>query len=307
MGERIKRAVVTGATSFIGINLLNRLLTEGYEVTGIIRPNTSKRDLLPSHPGLAVKELDLSNYNCLSDTLTHRPDVFFSLAWNGTRAPHRDDYDLQYWNYKYSIDGLKSILSTGCKKVITAGSQAQYGVYNQKITEETPELPITEYGKHKLKFYREAKVICESMGVSLKEPRFFSVYGPHDFEDTMIISIIKLMISGKPCPLTQGIQMWDFLYIKDAVEAIIYLAQVQCTDGVYNLGSGIAKPLKEYLYEMRDILSSKSELLFGEVQYPKTGMVSIEPDISKIINQTGWYPKVSFEEGVLEILKSLKE
>ena len=303
----MKRAIVTGATSFIGINLIKGLLRGGYEVTGVVRPGSTKKSLLPTDKYFRIIESDLSNYSSLHESIVEQPDVFFSLAWNGTRGEYRDNTDLQYYNYKYSIEGLKSILKTGCKKIITAGSQAQYGIYNQKITEKTLENPVTQYGKYKLKFYYEAKNICEDLGIRLKEPRFFSLYGPNDFENTMIISTIRLMMDSKPCPFTLGIQMWDFLYITDAINALICLEKMDCEDGVYNLGSGISKPLKEYIVEIQKILHSNSELLFGAIPYPETGMVSIEPDISKIIEQTGWYPQVPFEKGITEVIKSIKE
>jgi nucleoside-diphosphate-sugar epimerase len=104
-----------------------------------------------------------------------------------------------------------------------------------------------------------------------------------------------------------GIQKWDFLYITDAIEALLCLAQKPCEDGVYNLGSGISRPLKEYIYEIRDILGSKSDLIFGAVPYPSTGMVSTEPDISKIIDQTGWKPQIPFQKGILEVIKAIQE
>jgi nucleoside-diphosphate-sugar epimerase len=301
------RAVVTGATSFIGVNLVQNLLRKGFDVTAVIRPQTVKNTLLPESAGIQYLELDLSDYRSLHEHLNETPDIYFSLAWNGTRGRDRDDYHLQSMNCRYSVQGLESILRTGCKKVITAGSQAQYGLYSERITEKTVEKPVTQYGIYKLKFYEEASALCAARGASLKEPRFFSLYGPRDSESTMIVSLIKSMLKGLPCNLTLGIQKWDFLYISDAIEALLCLARKPCEDGVYNLGSGISRPLKEYIYEIRDILGSKSDLIFGAVPYPSTGMVSTEPDISKIIDQTGWEPQIPFQKGIQEVIKAIQE
>ncbi len=301
----MKKAIVSGATSFLGFRLINRLLGEGYEVFALVRPNTTKRKLLNTHPMLSIIEMDLSDYHNLDKVINKEIDVFFSFAWNGTRGVDRDNYDLQKFNYACSIAGLKSALNLGCKKVITAGSQAEYGLYNHKISEDTEERPITQYGKFKLQFYLDSKEFCLSRGVKIIEPRFFSVYGPGDFDDTMVISTLRQMIAHKPCLLTEGIQMWDFLYVSDAIDAVLHLTHSDCRNGVYNLGSGIAKPLREYIYEMRSLTSSKSDLLFGAIPYPSTGMVSIEPDISKIIKETGWYPKVTFETGIKQVIESL--
>lgn len=114
------------------------------------------------------------------------------------------------------------------------------------------------------------------------------------------------MLKDETCNLTLGVQNWDFLYISDAINALLCLAHKPCADGIYNLGSGISKPLKEYVHEIRDILGSKSELNFGAIPYPTTGMVSTEPDISKITEQTGWAPKVPFDKGILEVIKAIQ-
>lgn len=52
------------------------------------------------------------------------------------------------------------------------------------------------------------------------EPRFFSLYGPYDFEGTLVMSTLKKLMGNEPCDLTKCIQQWDFLYIDDAIEAL---------------------------------------------------------------------------------------
>lgn len=96
-----------------------------------------------------------------------------------------------------------------------------------------------------------------------------------------------------------------FLYIDDAIEALSRLCTLDCPDGVYNFGSGDARPLKKYVLEMADITHTKSRLQFGVVPYPKTGMVSIWPDVSKLINELDWQPRVSFKQGIQTILAQL--
>jgi nucleoside-diphosphate-sugar epimerase len=303
----MKRAVVTGATSFIGIYLIQSLLQEDFHVTAVVKPHSEKLHLLPNDKRIQYLALDLSDYRFIHKFIKEAPYVYFSLAWNGTRGMDRDDANLQYFSYICNVQGLESILSTGCKKVITAGSQAEYGLCRERITEKTAENPVSQYGIFKLKFYNKAIELCASNGASLKEPRFFSLYGPQDSEKTMIVSLIKQMIKGEICNLTLGIQKWDFLYVTDAINALITLVQKPCSDGVYNLGSGISKPLKNYVYEIKDILDSKSDLVLGAVPYPTSGIVSLDPDISKIIEETGWAPQVSFKSGILEVIKAIQK
>ncbi len=75
-----------------------------------------------------------------------------------------------------------------------------------------------------------------------------------------------------------------------------------CPNGVYNFGSGDVRQLREYVLEMARITKTGSELLFGAIPYPPTGMVSLWPDISKLKRELHWTPSYSFEAGIVSIL-----
>lgn len=302
----MSQVVVTGASSFLGIQLVKKLLDTGHSVIALVRPKSFRQNLLKIHPKLQIIELALSEYHRIHEIISKPVDIVFAMAWNGTRGIDRDNYKLQQGNYLGSIGAVQAFIRMGCKIIITSGSQAEYGLHNTKISEIAEEKPVTDYGRFKLQFYRDAIKMCSNTGVKLIEPRFFSVYGPGDFEGTLVISTIRNMFLNKPCDFTKAEQMWDFLYIDDAIEALLSLADNSLEEGVYNLGSGIAKPLREYIYEMLELASSHSVLNFGAIPYPESGMVSIEPDISKILQKTAWTPKVTFEAGISQIINVMR-
>ncbi len=294
------RIVITGGNSFIGQRLAKRAGMLGWETLLVARP--SRRVVLP--PNATLIELDMVDYSRLGE-LAGPCDCLFHLAWDGTRGESRIDALQQRKNLECSLDAVQSMLLAGCRKIISAGSQAEYGPHNEQITEESACRPNTEYGKAKLAFYDELDALCRRKGVSYKEPRFFSLYGPGDYRGTMILSILRDMLANRPCRLTECRQMWDYLYIDDAIKGLIHLCKEPCPDGVYNFGSGDARPLREYVEDMAQLTQTKSELLYGAVPYPPTGMVSIWPDVSRLKRELHWAPKVSFEEGIQSILRSI--
>jgi nucleoside-diphosphate-sugar epimerase len=302
----MKTVVITGATSFIGVKLIQELLTGDFEIYAVVRPNSKKVGLLPASEKIYLVEADMENYSSLDQFVPKPCNAFVHLAWNGTRGTNRMDATMQEHNYQCSMKALDAVLRLGCSTVISAGSQAEYGAYNCPISEETPCIPNTEYGKWKLKFYEDAFSLCNKNGIHFKEPRFFSLYGPDDFEGTMIISILRKMLKNEDCQLTACKQMWNYIYITDAVQGVKKIIELDCADGAYNFGSGIAKPLKEYVEEMARIANSQSHLLYGSVPYPTTGMVSIEPVIGKLVKETKWHPRVTFEQGVSCIIEVLR-
>ncbi len=296
------KIVITGANSFIGNELAKRAVELGWDVVLVVRKGRSMNISRCSR----TVELPIEEYDHLGQ-LTGPCDCFVHLAWNGTRGESRIDAARQRKNVEYSLRGVRSMLSSGCGRIISAGSQAEYGPHSEQISEESGCRPNTEYGKAKLSFYERLAALCTQNSIAYKEPRFFSLYGPGDFSGTMILSVLRDMLANRPCRLSECKQMWDYLFVDDAVDGLIRLCKDPCPDGVYNFGSGDARPLREYVEDMARLTQTKSELLYGAIPYPPTGMVSIWPDVSKLKRELRWEPKVSFEEGIQSILRSITE
>ena len=295
---------ITAANCFIGLPLVKKASSLGWGVIAVVRVGNKQKEYLGSIPNVNVIELNLEDYGKLGN-LVGPIDCAVLLTWNGTRGQTRLDEKLQESNYLYNMEAVKSLVKHGCKRIITAGSQAEYGISNDVITEETECKPNTAYGKYKVKLFEEASKYCYEHGVSLKEPRFFSLYGPGDYENTMIMGTIKDMLDNKPCKFTEALQMWDYLYIDDAIEAIAMLCEKNCADGAYNFGSGDCRPLRDYILEQKQILNSNSELLFGSIPYGPAGIISIHPSVEKLRKELLWEPKTSFSDGINKIVKRI--
>lgn len=298
------KILVTGANCFIGEKLILKMSMSGEKTVSVIRPNSSKKEKLEEISNNTVLEASMKDYYTLGDRVND-VDVAVLLAWDGTRGSKRMDLNLQRMNYEYNMEAIQSLIHAGCRTIVTAGSQAEYGQCQGIITEETECHPNTEYGKYKLKLYEDAKEICKIHGVTLIEPRYFSLYGPNDYKETLIMSLIRKMLKSETCELTECIQKWDYLYIDDAVEALYGLIVNECGGGVYNVGSGDTRVLCDYVMEIKTLLNSDSKLDFGAIPYPETGMVSICPDVSKLKTSISWQPKVTFAEGVSKVIQNL--
>ena len=301
----MKKAIVTGANSFIGYRLCKLLAQNGYFVFAVIRGDNKNNTFLSQHENIKLVYREMKDYGTLDRIIKESVDVGITLAWAGTRGADRNNIKMQEDNKNYSLQCIEAFSMLGCKKILTAGSQAEYGPWfeTRKVTEDDICHPNTEYGKNKLDFYNKASEYCYKKKVILIEPRFFSLYGDDDNEKTMIVSIIRNMLQNKPCDLTQGIQLWDFLYVDDAINAVLKLIESPTGGGVYNFGSGISKPLKEYILEMAKITKTKSGLNFGIVPYPETGIVNTNPSIDKLRKDTDWSPTISFSKGIKKVIK----
>lgn len=305
----MKRVIITGANSFIGYRLCKILTEKGYFVFAVIRKDNVNNHILNNCSNLKLIYAEMENYKNLDKLIQEKCDIGIAVAWNGTRGSDRNNESMQKQNYDLSINCIEAFIRLGCTKILTAGSQAEYGPWLnlKKVTENDKCRPNTAYGRYKLDFYNKAQEICLKKKVTLIEPRFFSLYGEDDSRKTMIISMVHNMLQNKPCKLTECKQLWDFLYIDDAINALFGLIESDDANGVYNFGSGISRPLKEFVIQMKELTKSNSDILFGSVPYPSTGIVNTNPCIEKLCKTINWKPQVSFECGIQKVVKFINE
>lgn len=297
------RILITGATSMIGSALIERLAHDGHRVIAVVRTNAAKTLRIRQLPFVEIVHCDMDSYGNFSRLISDSVDAAVLMAWNGTRGKDRMDAAIQQQNEVCNASLLPELAKLGCHMIMTAGSQAEYGpLYSEQAqTEDMEPHPNTEYGKSKLRFYQMADSFCREQDIRLIEPRFFSLYGPDDNENTLIMSLLRSMLRNEPCKMTSCVQLWDFLYIDDAVDGLVKLLTKEHLRGIYNFGSGDSRPLKEYIEEMYRMTGSRSSLLYGAIPYPETGMVSIHPSVDRL-RATGWAPKVRFADGIDKII-----
>lgn len=298
----MRKIVVTGATSFIAVHLLKKLLAYGDYVYAIVRPNSKNLYRLPKNKNIKVIELDLKYIDQLSKYIFEDIDILYHFAWEGIRGTARDDIELQRSNYVATEKVINAAKELNSAVFIGAGSQAEYGNIDGLIYEEQLENPATQYGKFKLKSKQYCEEYSKQENIRFIWLRIFSAYGEYDYRNSLIMSCIEKMKKNEVIPLTLCIQKWDYVYVGDIATALLKFGLVKCNNGVYNIGSGQTRILKDYIFELKEILKSSSELKFGAVQYGRTGIPNIEPQIDKINRELRWFPQVSFREGINNIL-----
>lgn len=300
----MKNIIVTGATSFIGVHLIKEYLKNNCKVIAIVRPNSKNLSRLPKSEFLKVVELPMEKIEDISKKFSSgQIDIFYHLAWEGARVPHRDDAVLQNNNYDCAVKAMNVAKKLGCRVFIGSGSQAEYGKCVGKIDENYETKPTTEYGKAKLKAYETLKSMAKENNIKFIWTRIFSVYGIYDYSGTLVMSALDKMKKNESMPLTKCTQNWDFIHVEDVAKVMYLLGNTYCMDGVYNIASGKSKQLKEFVLDIKRICGSKSELQFGIVPYGSEGIVSFEPIVDKLKNNLNWSCEIEFEDGIKKIVE----
>lgn len=299
----MKRAIITGPTGSIGVALIQKLLDMGMYVYALCRKDSTRLANIPNHKNVKIILCDLADLSSAKDHIDYTCDVFYHLGWDGTTGTARDDVYLQNLNVKYSMDAVILAHETGCKTFLGVGSQAEYGRANVPLTPDSPTNPETGYGIAKLCAGQFTRLLCQKYSMKHIWARVFSVYGPYDSSNSMIISAASKMMRGEPVELTKGEQLWDYLYSSDAANAL-YLLSIKGQDGrVYCIGSGVVHPLTHYVEIMRTVLNSEANVQYGAIPYAEKQVMYLCADISDLVNDTGFTPLVDFRQGIFDIKK----
>ena len=292
------RCLVTGASGFLGSHLVRKLLERKHSVTVLLRPGSDQwrlRDCLSQIEiiyGSLESATDLAT-EVQKDTL----DATFHLAWSGVTGEHRNSVDQVTKNVAHSLQLWQAVHKAGCKTFIGVGSQAEYGPYSGVLHENIPTAPETMYGASKLALGIMLKQLCVTVGMRFVWLRLFSVYGPTDDERHMVPSLIRSLMQQQKPTLTDEKQVWDYLYVTDVAAALCAAMETEAA-GVFNLGSGQACILRDFITEVRDCIDPALPLGFGEVSYRHDQVVHLEANISRLKNATGWIPQVERQEGI---------
>lgn len=301
----MKKIAVTGPTGAIGIALIQYCISRDIEVYAFCRKNSTRIDNIPKSPLVHIvycdlKELDIFEINGIE------ADVFYHFGWGATIGAGRNDMALQIKNIQYTIDAVHLAKRLGCSVFVGAGSQAEYGRFEGNLDAEIPTFPENGYGMAKLCAGQMSRIECEKLGLKHVWTRILSIYGPYDNDNTMITSTIKKLLGGETPDLTYGDQMWDYLYSKDAARAFIALGEKGVSGKIYCIGSGKARPLKEYIEILRDKINVNAKLGFGNIPYGPKQVMYLCADISALQADTGFVPQVSFEKGIQETIDWVK-
>lgn len=302
----MRRVIITGPTGAIGMALIQKCIEMDTEVTAVCHHGSARIGQIPVSERVKVVECDLNEMKVLPERLQGRYDVFYHFAWACTAGEGRNDADTQTQNIQYTMDAVDAAKKLGCECFIGAGSQAEYGRVEGSLHAMTPVFPENGYGIAKLCAGQMSRLRCGQLGIRHIWFRVLSVYGKYDGEQTMIMSSIRKMLNGEAPEYTPAEQMWDYLYSEDAAQAF-YLAAQKGRDGaVYCLGSGQARPLKEYIEIMRDEVNPGLALKFGAKSYADKQVMYLCADITDLQRDTGFVPETGFREGIRKTAEWVK-
>lgn len=303
----MKSIVITGATGALGQALIKVCIEAGYKVLAVVHRTSDRVAGLKSIANCCVMYLDLSEYDNAMEEMEKQDidlnnyELFFHLAWMAPFGEGRNNLELQLENVKASLAAVRFAKALGCTVFIGAGSQAEYGRVTEKLSPDTPAFPETGYGVAKLCAGHMTRLACEQEGIKHIWTRILSVYGPHDGVNSLISVAIDDMVNNRETLFTPCDQIWDYIYSEDAARAMLLAAQKGKHGSVYVIGSGEARPLKEFIQKVGELAHYKKVIGFGKRPYNDKQVMYLQADI-EALKAIGFESRISFEEGIKKLI-----
>lgn len=304
----MKKVIVTGANGFVGSHLVKELIKNNIQVISVVRSKNSNLDLLPKCENNKVVFCDLSEIRNLASLISDRDiDVFYHFAWEGSAGHVRADEELQTKNALWTVDSVRVAKELGCKRFIGVGSIMEKETVAAVYTDgNEPGLGYI-YGTAKLTAHCISKSVAANIGIEHIWAMITNAYGPGELSPRFINTTIRKIINSEPLQFTAATQNYDFIYITDVAKAFYYIGFQGKPFNSYTIGSSNAKPLKEFITELKEELAPEVSLNFGDVPFTGISMPLKEFNTENLERDTDFKSIVLFSEGVRNTMNWLKE
>lgn len=289
----MKTVVVTGASGFVGRNLVNYFVDKNIHVYAIVRNPDS--DIFHGNSNVSVLKYDLSEADKIEKRLRGiRIDAFYHLAWQGARGSGRSEYLLQIENTKYACDMAVVASHLSVLKFIAVGT------ITERLADELLENKSTAqnlmYGLTKSYTHKLLNLVCAKEKINLIWAELSNIYGGDDDSGNLISYTIdcfknNIMPTFGPCN-----NYYDFIHIDDVIRILYELGQNQEACGFYFVGRCENKILKEYIEEIGRLYAK--EVAIGT--RPDDGVCYKKEwfDNRRLTEELKYSFKYSFEEGI---------
>ena len=255
----MKTAVITGASGFIGKALTKKLLELGVEVFAVVRDKNNLIDLKSNF--LNIIELDMKDYNKIHLYVKEQVDNIFYLSWSGGISNKSfKDIELQMPNLVYFVDFCINIRNNKLtKKLIFIGSDRKAKFHNNKYE----DIVDCVYGKVKESCETIGKNILFDSDILFNSVAFSNVFGVGDYSLRSTNTILRKLLKNENIDLIDANTLYDWLYIDDAIKAILCVANEGKAYKSYYAGNKEIRTFANIIDSAKKALNSSSNLFYG--------------------------------------------
>lgn len=262
MQRREKNLILlTGATGFVGSQVLKILRILGHRVRVVVRKKSSARLIENYHRGdlIFTDNLFQESEQLLREICTG-VEAIVHAAWYvepGQYLVSEKNHECQTGTIRLA----EAAIASGVSRFVGLGTCLEYEITDNPLSVFTPLKPMNEYAKAKHEVYKWLSSRQSSGEIDVVWCRLFYLYGEGEDERRLIPYLHSCLRAGVPAKLTSGRQIRDYLDVKDAASLIAGLAVGDKT-GAYNICSGIPLSVRQLAERVADVYGRRDLLEF---------------------------------------------
>lgn len=301
------KILVTGADGFIGSHLVEMLVEKGHEVKALSQYNSFNNwgwlEDIKCKSKIQVFSGDIRDpHYCME--ITKEIDIVFHLAAL-IAIPYSYIAPESYvdTNVKGTLNICQAAKENGVKRLIQTSTSEVYGTANYvPINESHPFQPQSPYSASKIAADAMAMSFYNSFDLPVSIARPFNTYGPRQSARAIIPTIISQIAMGfQEVKLGDLSPTRDFNYVEDTCRGLIAISETKDAIGeTINIGSNVEISMSDTLNIIRDLMNSNIKITEDRdrIRPEKSEVFRLWCDNSKIIELTGYKPKVEIKEGL---------
>lgn len=305
-----KKILITGATGFIGANLVRYFLKKQARVNIIIRKASDEWRIKDIIKNTSVYSVDLLDNQNLSRAVLHiKPEIIFHTAAYGVYISQQDARTVFETNFLGTVNLINASRNINFELFVNTGSSVEYGIKSKAMIETDFPQPLTNYGLSKA----AATLYCQAVAKREKKPivtfRLFSPYGYYEHSSRLMPSVIKACLKSESPKLSSRAYVRDFIFIEDVINAYerAFDKKDKVCGEIFNIGYGRQYSIKEIVDKIMRISGNKKKPKWNYLPNPRFEPSSWRANISKSAKILNWKPKYSLEEGIKKNIGWLKE
>jgi len=305
--ENKQKVLVTGATGFIGINLVRRLSGPDFQVHILLRSGTNISKIKDILPKTITHEVDLKESTKLKRVVKEiNPKFIFHLATAGIfpssqKTPAKRIVET---NVLGTINLITACEDIDYKCFINTGSSSEYGLKDYPMKETDTCEPVNLYGITKLASTLYAQMESLVKNKPILTLRLFSPYGPYDTTRRLIANVTIRALKNYPLTLASPNTTRDYVFIKDVLDAYtLCMSRGHKFAGeIFNIGSGKTHTTHSIVTKILKITNSKSKVLWNYLPVNSQEPKIWQADTSKSKKLLNWRPKNSLDSGLAKTI-----
>ncbi len=304
-----KRILITGATGFIGSNLVRYFLKNGANIFICTLRTSDKWRIQDILKDISEYSVDLRDLVRLKKIIKiTKPHIIIHTAIYGGYIFQKDTHKIIETNFTGTVNLINACKYTDYELFINTGSSSEYGIKLKPMKETDVLEPLDEYGVYKA----AATLYCHAFARKENRPivtaRLFSPYGYYEEKTRFIPSLILSCLKFKNPRLSLPNSVRDFIFIDDIMEA--YKKIIENKDNIageiFNLGFGCQHTVGEVARYIVKLTGNRVNLDWGKVNNPRQEPKFWQADISKAKKLLGWHPEHHFKSGLVKNINWFK-